>query len=60
MFKTVKNWLEDIRGKKAYKRYLELEDRNRRVRTQALSILGIIASLVYLTWILKVLNFDNW
>lgn len=60
MFKTVKNWLEDIRGKKAYKRYLELEDRNRRVRTQALSILGIIASLVYLTWTLKVLNFENW
>ncbi|HEY2988721.1 MAG TPA: glycosyltransferase [Candidatus Binatia bacterium] len=60
MLDTVKNWLEDIRGKKAYHRYLELEDRSRRIQTQIFSLLGIVASLAYLAWILTVLNFGNW
>jgi len=60
VYRVLKNWLDDVRGKKDYKRYLELEDRSRRVQAQVFSVLAILATLVYLGWTLKVLNFGNW
>ncbi len=42
-----------------YRRYLEREDRARRLKSQALSALTIISGLVYIIWVGFALNYDH-
>ena len=58
--RPIKNWLDDLTGKKTYRRYREREDRKRRLRAQMLFILAILSTLVYLFWLLGTLNMHLW
>src|SRR6266496_3896663 len=57
---AVKHWVHDLTGKKRYGRYYEKEDRQRRLRAQIYSLLAVLASGVYLIWLLTRLNLDAW
>jgi cellulose synthase (UDP-forming) len=57
---ATKKWLDDVRGKKFYKRYFEMEDRKRRTTTQLFSLLAVVSNLVYLIWVFHKLNLSFW
>jgi cellulose synthase (UDP-forming) len=60
VFRAVRAWLADLTGRRAYRRHLDREDRVRRIRAQVTAVGGGVATLVYVGWLLTVLNMDVW
>lgn len=58
--RSIKSWADDVTGRKPYKRYFEKEDRNRRLKSQILSVLSVLSTLVYLIWLATRLNLEVW
>lgn len=50
----------DIAGRKAYKRYLEQNDRLRRIAGQVFLLANVVFGLVYVVWFSSVINWDVW
>lgn len=57
---SITNWLDDIRGKKQYKRYKEQETRTRRVLGQIFSLLNIPCAVFYIWWCFIHANWQYW
>jgi len=56
----VKNWWLDVLGKRVYFRYLEKEDRKRRLSAQFSTFITIILGIYYIIWHLKWINWQFW
>ncbi|MDD2899194.1 MAG: glycosyltransferase [Desulfuromonadaceae bacterium] len=57
---AIKNWLEDIRGKKKYKRYKEEETRTQRILGQIFAVLNIPCALFYFVWCVTKADWNYW
>ncbi len=53
-------WWGDVLGTRKYLRYLEKEDRRRRVAGQILTIVTILVGTSYLVWHWRYINWDAW
>jgi len=60
MKKKILDWIDDIRGKKAYKRFEEHKQRKSRVSGQLFSLSVIIAAAYYLFWCFTHTKWDHW
>lgn len=56
----LKNWVDDLLGRKEYHRYLEKETRKSRIQGQLLAVLNTLCALFYLVWCLMHANWDVW
>ncbi|MBI1920428.1 MAG: glycosyltransferase [Geobacter sp.] len=56
----IRNWLNDLTGKKPYHRYSEKETRKNRIIGQILAIATVIAALFYLGFCIAYANWDVW
>ena len=57
---SLRAWLADLRGQRAYRRYFDRADRDRRLRAQVTAVLAGAATLVYIGWLTTVLNLAVW
>lgn len=57
---AILNWWDDALGTKKHLRYLEKEDRRRRVAGQSLTFLTIGTGVFYLVWHWLHINWDAW
>jgi len=57
---AIKNWLDDIQGKKKYQRYKEQETRTRRILGQTFAILNIPCAVFYFAWCVYRANWEYW
>ena len=60
MYAAIKNWLDDILGKKRYQRYKERETRTQRILGQIFALLNIPCALYYFTWCVANANWSYW
>lgn len=60
MKKIILDWIADIRGKKAYKRFKEQEKRKNRVTGQLFSLAVSLAAIYYLSWCFINARWDYW
>ena len=60
MKKAILDWIDDIRGKKPYKRFGEQDARKSRVAGQLFSLSVILAATYYLYWCLINARWDYW
>ncbi|MDH3392342.1 MAG: glycosyltransferase [Desulfobulbaceae bacterium] len=60
MKEKIKNWIDDLRGKRAYKRYGEKEQRKNRISGQLFSIAVVLAAALYLTWCFLNVQWQYW
>lgn len=56
----LKNWVDDLLGRKEYHRYLEKETRKSRIQGQLLAILNTFCAMFYLVWCLLNANWKVW
>ena len=56
----LKNWVDDLLGRKEYHRYLEKETRKSRIQGQLLAVLNTLCALFYLVWCLMHANWNLW
>jgi cellulose synthase (UDP-forming) len=56
--RTILNWWGDVRGTRQYFRYLEKEDRRRRLAGQFLTFMTIGTGVFYLVWYWRHINWD--
>ncbi len=56
----IKNWWLDILGKRVYFRYLEKEDRKRRLSSQFFTLATIGLGIYYIIWHLRWINWEFW
>ncbi len=57
---SVKKWWTDVLGTRQYFRYLEKEDRRRRLAGQFLTFISITLGVIYLVWHWQHINWDVW
>ena len=60
MKQTLKNWIDDVLGRKTYRRYGEEEKRKRRIIGQLFTIAVFIAAMYYLTWCIIHAQWQYW
>ena len=60
MYAAIRNWLDDILGKKRYQRYKERETRTQRILGQIFALLNIPCALYYFTWCVANANWSYW
>ncbi len=56
----IQNLIDDIKVKRSYRRYLEREDRKRRITSQIFSIVAFVSGIYYLVWVLVYANLKSW
>jgi cellulose synthase (UDP-forming) len=57
---VVLKWWSDVLGTRTYSRYLEKEDRRRRIAGQFLTFITIGTGIFYLVWHWQHINWDAW
>ncbi len=57
---AIKKWWTDVLGTRAYFRYLEKEDRKRRIAGQIFTFVTIGLGISYLLWHVRYINWDFW
>ena len=57
---AIKKWWSDVLGTRVYFRFLEKEDRKRRLAGQFLTFITIILGFSYLIWHFDFINWDFW
>ena len=57
---AIRKWLSDVLGTRKYLRYLEKEDRWRRLAGQFLTLITIALGTYYLVWHWQHINWDAW
>ncbi|MGZ6193074.1 MAG: SPOR domain-containing protein [Syntrophales bacterium] len=57
---SIQKWLSDVLGTREYFRYLEKEDRGRRLTGQFLTLITIAVGTYYLVWHWQHINWDAW
>ena len=60
MKKIILAWIDDIRGKKNYKRFEEKKERKSRVAGQLFSLAVTLAAIYYLSWCFINARWDYW
>lgn len=60
IFRAIKKWCSDVLGTGKHLRYLEKEDRRRRLAGQFLTIVSIAMGIIYLVWHWQHINWDAW
>ena len=60
IFWAIKKWWSDVLGTRQYFRYLEKEDRRRRLTGQFLTLITITLGMIYLVWHWQHINWDVW
>jgi cellulose synthase (UDP-forming) len=60
IWKGIKRWWSDVLGTKVYFRYLEKEDRKRRLAGQFSTFITIILGCYYIIWHFKSINWGFW
>jgi hypothetical protein len=57
---AIKKWWADVLGTRQYFRYLEKEDRRRRLAGQFLTLITIALGIIYLSWHWQYINYTVW
>ena len=57
-FSLLRGWWSDVIGTREYKRYLEKEDRKRRLAAQFLTVATLVFGIIYLIWHWQHINWD--
>ena len=60
MAKNFKNWLDDLTGRRTYRRYAEREKRRQRLAGQIFLIAVFIAAMYYLIWCVANAQWQHW
>jgi cellulose synthase (UDP-forming) len=60
MKQRLKNWIDDVLGRKTYQRYGEKEKRKQRISGQLFTIAVFIAAVCYLTWCVFNAQWQYW
>jgi cellulose synthase (UDP-forming) len=60
VWSDISNWINDIRGRKEYRRYLEKETRRNRVVGQVFAVLNFPCALIYIGWCCYNANWKCW
>jgi cellulose synthase (UDP-forming) len=60
MLDGMKDWLDDLRGRRTYRRYAERERRRQRLAGQLFLIAVFIAAMYYLIWCLQNTRWEHW
>lgn len=58
--KIIRDWLDDLLGRKEYHRYLEKETRKERIMGQLLAMLTVVSALSYMVWFFIHANWEHW
>jgi hypothetical protein len=60
IWQGIKRWWSDVLGTRVYFRYLEKEDRKRRLAGQFSTFITIILGCYYIIWHFKAINWEFW
>ena len=60
MKQKIRNWIDDLRGKRTYQRYGEKERRKNRISGQLFSIAVALAAIFYLAWCFINTQWEYW
>jgi len=60
IFRAIQKWVSDVLGTRGYFRYLEKEDRKRRLAGQFLTLITIALGIFYCAWYLQHINWAVW